>query len=92
MTNVDLEQLLDSLRQNLADNPAIDKQVAEKMQLLVEDIQNRLTRPAAASQPESAHPLLAGRVQELIDDFQAHHPRLTSNLSMIAERLADMGI
>ncbi len=92
MTNVDLEQLLDSLRQNLADNSAIDEQVAEKMRLLVEDIQNTLTRSAATSEPEANNPLLAGRVQEFIDDFQAHHPRLTSNLSMIAERLADMGI
>ena len=91
MTNVDLEQLLDSLRQNLADNSAIDEQVAEKMRLLVEDIQNVLTR-SAATEPESNNPLLAGRVQEFIDDFQAHHPRLTTNLSMIAERLADMGI
>jgi uncharacterized coiled-coil protein SlyX len=92
MTNVDLEQLLDSLRQNLADNSAIDQQVAEKMRLLVEDIQNTLKRSAATSAPESNNPLLAGRVQEFIDDFQTHHPRLTSNLSMIAERLADMGI
>ena len=92
MTNVNLEQLLDSLRQNLADNSAIDDQVAEKMRLLVSDIQNALTSPANTSQPESTNPMLAGRVQEFIDDFQAHHPRLTSNLSMIAERLADMGI
>jgi uncharacterized coiled-coil protein SlyX len=92
MTNADLEKLLNSLRQNLADNSAIDEQVAEKMRLLVEDIQNTLTRSASASQSESTNPLLAGRVQEFIDDFQAHHPRLTSNLSMIAERLADMGI
>lgn len=92
MTNTDLEQLLDTLRQNLADNSAIDEQVAEKMRLLVEDIQIALTRSAATSEPESDNPLLTGRVQEFIDDFQAHHPRLTSNLSMIAERLADMGI
>ncbi len=92
MTNVDLKQLLDSLRQNLADTSAIDEGVAEKMRLLVADIQSTLARSDTAPQSESTNPLLAGRVQEFIDDFQAHHPRLTSNLSMIAERLADMGI
>ena len=92
MTNDDLEQLLDSLRQNLADNSAIDEQVAEKMRLLMVDIQNALTRPDTVMQPEANNPILSQQVQGFIDDFQAHHPRLTSNLSMIAERLADMGI
>ncbi|MCU0709843.1 MAG: DUF4404 family protein [Pirellula sp.] len=35
---------------------------------------------------------LSSRVNQVIEDFEAHHPQLTRTLSMIAERLADMGI
>lgn len=92
MTNADLKESLELLRQNLADSTTIDEQVAEKMRSLVDEIQDTLARSASASNSGIANPTLAERAQDFIDDFQAHHPQLTSNLSLIAERLADMGI
>ena len=35
---------------------------------------------------------LQQRMDRLINDFEVQHPQLTSNLAIIAERLADMGI
>ncbi len=41
---------------------------------------------------EVAEDSIAGRVREVIEDFEAKHPRLTMTLSMIADRLAEIGI
>lgn len=92
MTNEDLEQTLDSLHQNLADTPQIDEPTAAKMRLLIDEIQLALARTTPSPDATPAHQTLTERVQELISDFEVNHPKLTSNLSLIAERLADMGI
>ena len=92
MTNKDLEQTLDSLHQSLADTPQIDEQMAAKMRLLIDEIQLILARSAPATETPQSHQTLTARVRELMADFELHHPQLTSNLSIIAERLADMGI
>ena len=92
MTNDDLEATLDSLHQNLAESPQIDEQTAAKMRLLIDEIQLALARLAPSTDSSSSPQTLTERVKELIADFEVHHPKLTANLSLIAERLADMGI
>lgn len=92
MTNKDLEQTLDSLHQSLADTPQIDEQMAAKMRLLIDEIQLVLARSAPSTETPPSHQTLTARVRELMDEFEVNHPQLTSNLSLIAERLADMGI
>ncbi len=92
MANEDLEQALDSLHQSLADTPQIDEQMAVKMRLLIDEIQQTLSRSSSAANANMPHSTLTTRVQGLISDFELQHPKLTSNLSLIAERLADMGI
>ena len=92
MTNDDLEATLDSLHQNLAESPQIDEQTAVKMRLLMDEIQLALARSAPTSDSSTSPQTLTERVKELIEDFEVHHPKLTANLSLIAERLADMGI
>ena len=92
MTNEDLEQTLDSLHQNLAETPQIDEPTAAKMRLLIDEIQSALARSSPSPDSTPPHHTLTERVQELIADFEVNHPKLTSNLSLIAERLADMGI
>ena len=92
MTNEDLEQTLDALHQNLADTPQIDEPTAAKMRLLIDEIQSALARTTPVPDATPSHQTLTARVQELISDFEVNHPKLTSNLSLIAERLADMGI
>ena len=92
MTNKDLEQTLDSLHQSLVETPQIDEQTAAKMRLLIDEIQLVLARSTPNSETPTSHQTLTERVRELMADFGVHHPQLTSNLSFIAERLADMGI
>ena len=92
MTNKDLEQTLDSLHQSLVDTPQIDEQTASKMRSLIDEIQLVLARSVTSTETPPSNQTLTERVQELMADFGVHHPQLTSNLSYIAERLADMGI
>ncbi len=92
MANDDLEQALDSLHQSLADTPQIDEQMAVKMRMLIEEIQQTLMRSTPEASENPPHSTLTKRLQGLIADFELQHPKLTSNLSLIAERLADMGI
>mgnify|MGYP001797142311 CR=1 FL=1 len=92
MTNDDLEATLDSLHQNLAESPQIDELTAAKMRLLIDEIQLALARSTPSSDSSSSPQTLTKRVKELISDFEVHHPKLTANLSLIAERLADLGI
>ena len=92
MTNKDLVQTLDSLHQSLADTPQIDEQTAAKMRLLIDEIQLALARSSPLTETPPSHQTLTERVRELMADFGVNHPQLTSNLSLIAERLADMGI
>ena len=70
----------------------VDEQTAAKMRLLIDEIQLALARSTPSSDSSSSPPTLTERVKELISDFEVHHPKLTANLSLIAERLADMGI
>ena len=92
MANDDLEQALDSLHQSLVDTPQIDEQTAVKMRLLIDEIQQTLSRSTPLASSITSNSTLTQRVQGLISDFEVQHPKLTSNLSLIAERLADMGI
>lgn len=95
MTNVDLKQTLESLRSILSEPSAMDEQAVGEMRLIVDEIQSVLARsnsPNSLSQSAPVHRSLSERIQEFVEDFEVQHPQLTSNLSLIAERLADMGI
>jgi hypothetical protein len=92
MTNDDLGQTLDSLQKSLADSPQIDAPTAEKVRLLIGDIQLALARSEKAADSAMSYGNLTQQVKTMIADFEVNHPKLTASLSFIAERLADMGI
>ncbi len=92
MTQEELAQTLDSLHNSLSDSPPIDTQTAEKLRMLIGEIQSALARSEASADSTLSHGTLTQRMRAIIADFEVHHPKLTANLSLIAERLADMGI
>ena len=92
MAKDDLEKALDSIHQSLTGTPQIDEETAVKMRLIVDEIHQTLARSIPLAATDTTHSTLAKRVQGLISDFEVQHPSLTSSLSLIAERLADMGI
>ena len=92
MTNANLQHMLDELHQNLVDSPEIDPQTAQKLSSIMVDIQFALERTSNKHASVGANETITQRVQSLLTDFEVQHPKLVSNLSLIAERLADMGI
>ena len=92
MTQDDLALTLDSLHKSLVETPQIDAANAIKLRLLIEEIESALANRVPAADSETSHENITERIQSLIADFELHHPKLTANLALIAERLADMGI
>ena len=88
---------LEAFHQCLVEAPSIDAATREKLKTLIGEIQTALAshRPADALHLETKVPdeeTFQQRVDKFIHDFEVQHPQLTTNLAIIAERLADMGI
>ena len=98
MSSEELTRTLDKLQADLASNPQLDENALQSLKLVLEDIQSAIERAAMANEEaqqaavESAPDSMTGRLQELIEDFEAKHPKLTMTLSQIADQLSEMGI
>lgn len=98
MSSEELTRTLDKLQADLASNPQLDEHALQSLKLVLEDIQSAIERAAMANEEaqqaavESAPDSMTGRLQELIEDFEAKHPKLTMTLSQIADQLSEMGI
>lgn len=91
-----LKQILDSLHQQLANPKVLSSDSIETLKAIAAEIQTTLEDyPPKGCQPPTTDPnsiSLTQRIESFIDDFENLHPQLTQTLSMLAERLADMGI
>lgn len=93
-----LGEILKRLHSELSGQPRLDPGTVESLRVLAADIERALAAQSQPPQPSgpdstpSPDESLSSRVTGLLEDFEAHHPQLTKTLSMIAERLADMGI
>jgi phosphoglycerate-specific signal transduction histidine kinase len=91
-----LKQILDSLHQQLANPKELNSDSIESLKTIASEIQSTLDNfTQTEPQPLSTDPnpnSLSHRIETFIDDFENQHPQLTQTLSMLAERLADMGI
>ena len=92
MSDDNLEKSLESLHSSLGDSPLIDAEMANKLRLLIDEINAAIANSTPAGELPPSESTLTSRVQSFVDDFEMQHPKLTANLSLIAERLADMGI
>jgi DNA-binding transcriptional LysR family regulator len=80
----------------LSGNPELDENALRSLRALLGEIQVAIDR-AAGEVPQTDHTLatslpIGQRLQSVIGEFEAHHPRLTMTLSQIADRLTAMGI
>jgi hypothetical protein len=102
MPTEELRKALTSLHDELGRNPQLDASTQQAMRSILDEIQSTLARSSLPeSQPAARESergevetdsSLTQRVRDLITDFEIRHPQLTSTLSQIADRLADMGI
>ncbi|MCC6511773.1 MAG: DUF4404 family protein [Pirellulaceae bacterium] len=92
MSSEELSRKLQELHQELLDNPAIDAKAVQSLKAVLGDIQLALDRAKEQdAQPVSPESPVSGRLQVFIEEFEAHHPRLTLTLSNIADQLSAMG-
>jgi hypothetical protein len=92
MSEDGLQQAIEELHQSLGDSPKIDAETMQKMRSLVEEINLAIANFTSETAPAFSKEGLRERLKAFVDDFEVQHPKLTTNLSLIAERLADMGI
>lgn len=95
MKREELVTTLARLHQELAQTDKLDEQSIRSLQMLAKDIQSVLERSAQTVASGDVHPAettLSGRIRGMIEDFEVQHPQLSQTLSIIAERLSDMGI
>jgi len=102
MSAEELSRTLTKLHSELADTPELDESTLRSLRAVLGEVQVALDRAAfeadaklqsgESSATSSNSGTVSGRLQDLIEDFEAKHPRLTLTLSQIADRLADMGI
>lgn len=90
-----LPATLQRLHEELSKAPRLAPSTLEELRVLANDIQRVLDSQSQedADEPtEGSESAIPNRIQALIESFESHHPQLTKTLSMIAERLSDMGI
>lgn len=94
MNTHELHQALTRLHEELAQTTEVDDATRQALTTVLGDIQRVITtgpsqERQAAERPE---PELTQGLQAAIENFEARHPRLTSALQQVVDRLAEMGI
>ncbi len=83
-----LQQQLEELRDQLADDQPLSEEERASLYLLVQEIEAQLARHAAAA-PDAT---LVDGVNLAVERFEASHPTLAGTLRNIMQSLANMGI
>ena len=83
-----LQQQLQDLRDQLAEDPPLSAEERASLFLLVQEIEVQLARQAAAA-PDAT---LVDGVNLAVERFEATHPTLAGTLRNIMQSLANMGI
>lgn len=93
MTKQALAAILIQLHEELQRTQKLDDADRLAMHDLLGELQSVLERNDDATTQESSDaPSISKRLEDSILSFEAHHPKLTSILTQIADRLADIGI
>ncbi len=87
MADRDLPKLIADLRDEIDQLSDDDVRAKQRLNQLVESLEQRLADPASAE-----HDKLVDNVQETIRQFEVEHPRTTGVLNHIMMTLSNMGI
>jgi len=83
-----LQQQLEILRNQLAEEPPMSEEDRATLYVLTQEIEAQLARNAVAA-PDAT---LVDGVNMAVEHFEASHPTLTGTLRNILQSLANMGI
>lgn len=83
-----LQQQLEELRDQLADDQPLSEEERASLYLLIQELEAQLARHAAAA-PDAT---LVDGVNLAVERFEASHPTMAGTLRNIMQSLANMGI
>lgn len=83
-----LQQQLEDLRDQLAQNPPLSEEERASLFVLIQEIELQLARQAVA-EPDAT---LVDGVNLAVERFEVSHPTLAGTLRNIVQSLANMGI
>lgn len=83
-----LQQQLETLRNQLAEEPPLNEEDRAALYVLTQEIELQLARHAASA-PDAT---LVDGVNLAVERFEVSHPTLTGTLRNILQSLANMGI
>ena len=87
-----ISDLVQKLHVALSEHPRLDPSTEEALGSLAKDIRDSLSAESEKGAEFAASETLSGRILSFLESYEAQNPKITQTLSMIAERLADMGI
>lgn len=88
MTQQKLNDAIQELKTQIANLKLDDEQAKQRLQSLVDGVEERLRSPENASN----HHNLLQEVREGVEHFEVEHPRITAILNDLMMTLSNMGI
>ena len=97
MDKSELLKTLEAVHAELAEAQSVDDETRQLLDTLTKDLERLSEQSDAASaedaeQPTAEAQALATQVQDLVLQFEADHPKLTTALNQVAGALANLGI
>jgi len=83
-------QSLKTLRAELADAEGLDESSRRALEQLTDAIERQL-ESGETKRDDEGEPL-AGRLQDVVQEFGAEHPQITGAVNQVAAALANLGI
>jgi hypothetical protein len=87
MSEQDLKELLDKLRNEVEAMPSDDVDARQRLNDIIAELDKKLEEPGTED-----HQGLVGNLQDSIHELEARHPDTTTLLNNIMMTLANMGI
>lgn len=88
MGREELIRSLDAMHKELSGEVSVDGETREKLRALGADIERLLSGDSAGAE---VHRISSG-LREMVEQFEASHPKLTSTMSHVADALSSLGI
>ena len=90
MDKKQLIETLDQLHEELTDQPQVDPETMAHLRTVMSDIDRMLQSQEKVAEEEAQS--VTDRLQELLNRFEAEHPKLTGVIGRITDGLANLGI
>ncbi len=88
MSQADLQKSLDALHAEIGKLETPDAAVKDKLLALIDDVEKQVQNPDGSEHAKVA----SQKLPDLIEQFEADHPKVTDTLGQLLNTLSGMGI